>query len=104
MTTKYYFSDDTWVDGDEDCPCCSGLTFEAYTLYCCEDENNNRYELFGIPIAMSIEDCYLQALSDSEDGTTEYTTLSWALVLYMDNPLEVLKSLAKDNKIEIIVN
>lgn len=29
---KYTFTDDSWVDGYEDCPCCSGLTFECYNL------------------------------------------------------------------------
>lgn len=28
--TVYQYTDDSWVDGDPDCPCCSGLTFEAY--------------------------------------------------------------------------
>ena len=28
--TIYQYTDDSWVDGDEECPCCSGLTFEAY--------------------------------------------------------------------------
>jgi len=35
---KYTFKDDSWVDGSEDCPCCSGLTFECYNLIDCPDE------------------------------------------------------------------
>lgn len=27
---EYKYTDDSWVDGSEDCPCCSGLTFECY--------------------------------------------------------------------------
>lgn len=27
---EYKYTDDSWVDGDEDCPCCSGMTFECY--------------------------------------------------------------------------
>lgn len=30
MTTIYKVSDDSWLDGHEDCPCCSGLKFECY--------------------------------------------------------------------------
>ena len=30
MTSVYKVSDDSWIDGHEDCPCCSGLTFECY--------------------------------------------------------------------------
>lgn len=26
----YKYSDDSWIDGREDCPCCSGLEFECY--------------------------------------------------------------------------
>lgn len=26
----YNYTDDSWWDGDEDCPCCSGLLFECY--------------------------------------------------------------------------
>lgn len=28
--TIYRYTDDSWVDGDPNCPCCSGLFFEAY--------------------------------------------------------------------------
>ena len=28
--TVYKYSDDSWIDGSEDCPCCSGLEFECY--------------------------------------------------------------------------
>lgn len=28
--TVYYYTDDSWWDGHEDCPCCSGLLFETY--------------------------------------------------------------------------
>lgn len=30
MTKIYKYTDDTWVDGSDDCSCCSGLTFECY--------------------------------------------------------------------------
>jgi hypothetical protein len=30
MTTVYKYTEDHWVDGHEDYPCCSGLEFEAY--------------------------------------------------------------------------
>ena len=28
--TVYKYTDDSWFDGSEDCPCCSGLEFECY--------------------------------------------------------------------------
>lgn len=27
---QYKYTDDSWVDGSEDCPCCSGMVFECY--------------------------------------------------------------------------
>jgi hypothetical protein len=30
MTITYTVSDNSWVDGNDDCPCCSGLLFECY--------------------------------------------------------------------------
>lgn len=29
---KYVYADDSWYDGSDDCPCCSGLGFECYNL------------------------------------------------------------------------
>ena len=31
--TVYQYTNDSWVDGDEECSCCSGLTFEAYNAW-----------------------------------------------------------------------
>lgn len=28
--TVYKYTDDSWFDGSDDCPCCSGLEFECY--------------------------------------------------------------------------
>lgn len=28
--TVYKYTDDSWIDGHEDCPCCSGFEFECY--------------------------------------------------------------------------
>lgn len=28
--TVYKYTDDSWIDGSDDCPCCSGLEFECY--------------------------------------------------------------------------
>lgn len=28
--TVYQYTDDSWIDGSDDCPCCSGLEFECY--------------------------------------------------------------------------
>lgn len=28
--TVYKYTDDSWVDGSDDCHCCSGLEFECY--------------------------------------------------------------------------
>ena len=30
MKTIYKVIDSSWIDGHEDCPCCSGLLFESY--------------------------------------------------------------------------
>ncbi len=46
----FKFNNDSWVDGHEDCSCCSGLTFEAY--------NSIDFQTNGT--CSSIEECYVQ--------------------------------------------
>lgn len=59
--TTYKYTDDSWVDGDEECPCCSGLTFEAYNAVGW-DQNGSATDLWNlyvdVIVAHKANTCY----------------------------------------------
>ena len=58
----YEYTDDSWVDGSEDCPCCSGITFECYNAVGWSQNGS----------ATSMHDLYSQIiLCDIVDGDME---------------------------------
>lgn len=65
---KYIFTDDSWVDGSEDCPCCSGLPFECYNLesypeYVESPINHSlssEHEVFGSVLLMECDVGYVE--------------------------------------------
>ena len=58
---EYQYTDDTWVDGSEDCPCCSGLTFECYNAvgWSQNGSASNLHELLSqIILAETVDEDY----------------------------------------------
>ena len=59
----YEYTDDSWYDGHEDCPCCSGMWFECYNAVGWNQNGS----------ACDIHELYSQIiLNDIVEGETEY--------------------------------
>lgn len=46
--TIYYYTDDSWADGHEDCPCCSRLLFECYNAEGGWPQNGSATDKWGL--------------------------------------------------------
>ena len=86
--TVYKYTDDSWVDGHEDCPCCSGLEFECYNAV---DWNQNGS-------SMSLFNLYVDAIvaHKAEEYDEDYIEMSnWSYALYEGLTLQELKDLCE---------
>jgi len=82
--TVYKYTDDTWVDGDEDCPCCSGLEFESYNAVGWS-QNGSATSLFNLHIDALVA-------YKAEEFDEDYLELNnWAYIFYEGFTLQELK-------------
>ena len=86
--TVYKYTDDSWIDGHDDCPCCSGLEFEEYNAVGW-DQNGSATNMF---------DLYIQVICDYKEKEFErekgyYEEVAWDL--YEGFTLQELKALCE---------
>ena len=84
--TIYQYTNDSWVDGDEDCPCCSGLTFEAYNAIGW-DQNGSATSLWNLYVDVIV------AHKASENGSDYNEIAEFAYELYEGFTLQELMNL-----------
>ena len=70
----YQYTDDSWVDGDEECPCCSGLTFEAYNAWGW-DQNGSATSLWNLYVDVIVA----HKASGNESDYNEITEFAYEL-------------------------
>ena len=51
----YKYTDDSWYDGSEDCPCCSGLLFECYNAVGW-NQNGSALDMFDLYSQILLDD------------------------------------------------
>lgn len=84
--TVYQYTDDSWVDGDEECPCCSGLTFEAYNAVGW-DQNGSATDLWNLYVDVIV------AQKASENDEDYLDLAEFAYELYEGFTLQELMNL-----------
>ena len=84
--TVYQYTNDSWVDGDEYCPCCSGLTFEAYNAWEW-DQNGSATSLWNLYVDVIV------AHKASENGSDYNEIAEFAYELYEGFTLQELMNL-----------
>jgi hypothetical protein len=86
--TIYRYTDDSWVDGDPNCPCCSGLSFEAYNAEGWS-HNGSATDLWGLYVDVLVA-------HKAREFEEDYMEMGyWAYCLYEGLTLEELASLCE---------
>ena len=90
----YQYTNDSWVDGDEECPCCSGLVFEAYNAWGW-DQNGTATSLWNLYVDVIV------AHKASENGSDYNEIAEFAYELYEGFTLQELMNLC--DRLEIVL-
>lgn len=90
----YEYTDDSWVDGHEDCPCCSGLTFGAYNAVGWQ-QNGSASSLWCLYVDVLVH------YKSKENNKCALELGEYAYLLYEDFTLQALKEVC--NELGIIV-
>lgn len=86
--TVYKYTDDTWIDGHEDCPCCSGLEFESYNAVDW-NQNGSSTDLWGLYVDVLVA-------HKAKEYDEDYIEMSnWSYALYDGFTLQELKDLCE---------
>ena len=86
--TVYKYTDDSWVDGHEDCPCCSGLEFESYNAVGW-DQNGSATGLWELYVDVLVE-------HKAKEYDTNISDVGvWSYELYEGFTLQELKDLCE---------
>lgn len=86
--TIYKYTDDSWIDGSPDCPCCSGIEFESYNAVGWNQNGS----------ATSLFDLWVDAIvaHKAEEYDEDYIEMSnWSYELYEGFTLQELKDLCE---------
>ncbi len=86
--TIYRYTDDSWIDGHEDCSCCSGLLFETYNADGWP-QNGSASDKWGLYVDVLVA-------HKAKEFEEDYVEMgNWAYGLYEGLTLEELASLCE---------